>query len=150
MVDLVDPEHRIDDRSPELLLERPFSEAEVAEEVRSPQAGAVVTFAGVVRDHDGARTVTALHYEAHPDAAQVMAQVLAETRTRPGVIGAAARHRVGDLGVGDLAFVAAVSAAHRAEALAGCAWLVDEVKARLPVWKRQHYADGTDEWVNCA
>ena len=133
-----------------MVRELPLSEAEVADEVRSPHAGAVVTFAGVVRDHDGGRPVVALHYEAHPDADRVMAEVLAEALTRPGVLGAAARHRVGDLAVGDLAFVVAVSAAHRAEAFAACAWLVDEVKARLPVWKHQRFADGTDEWVNCA
>jgi len=128
----------------------PLTGAEVEAEVASPRAGAVVTFAGVVRDHDGGRTVTALHYEAHPDADRVMAEVIAAARTRPGVIRAAARHRVGDLVVGDVAFVAAVSAAHRAEAFAACAWLVDEVKARLPVWKHQRFADGSDEWVNCA
>lgn len=150
---VVDPVHqmdRIDYHSTELVQERPLSEAEVAHEVGSPGAGAVVTFAGVVRDHDRGRAVTALHYEAHPDAGRVMADILAEARTRPAVLGAAARHRVGDLVVGDLAFVAAVSAAHRAEAFAACAWLVDEVKARLPVWKHQRFADGTEEWVNCA
>jgi molybdenum cofactor synthesis domain-containing protein len=133
-----------------LVRAEPLSEAEVAQEVRSPEAGAVVTFAGIVRDHDHGRQVVALHYEGHPDAGRVLAEVVAEARTRPGVIGAAARHRVGDLRVGDLAFAAAISAAHRAEAFAACAWLVDEVKARLPVWKHQRFADGTDEWVNCA
>jgi molybdenum cofactor synthesis domain-containing protein len=128
----------------------PITEAEVAAEVTSPATGAVVTFAGVVRDHDHGREVTALHYEGHPDAGRVLAAVLAEAQERPGVLAAAARHRVGDLVIGDLAFVAAVSAAHRGEAFAACAWLVDEVKGRLPVWKHQHFADGTEEWVNCA
>ncbi len=107
-----------------------------------------MTFAGVVRDHDRGRTVTALHYEGHPDAGRVLAEVVAEALERPGVLAAAARHRVGDLAIGDLAFVAAVSAAHRGEAFDACAWLVDEAKARLPIWKHQHFADGTDEWVN--
>jgi molybdenum cofactor synthesis domain-containing protein len=125
-----------------------ISEAEAAAEVSGAAAGAVVTFAGVVRDHDRGRTVTALHYEGHPDAGRILAEVVAEVRDRPGVLAASARHRVGDLRVGDLAFVAAVSAAHRREAFEACAWLVDEAKSRLPIWKHQHFADGSDEWVN--
>ncbi len=132
----------------DLVGEAPISEVEVAAEVLRTAAGAVVTFTGVVRDHDRGRSVTGLHYEGHPDAGRVLAEVVAEARTRPGVLAAAARHRTGDLAIGDPAFVAAVSAAHRAEAFEACAWLVDEAKARLPIWKHQHFADGTDEWVN--
>jgi molybdopterin synthase catalytic subunit len=131
-----------------LVREAPIAESDVADLVSSDAAGAVVTFAGVVRDHDGGRQVAALHYEGHPDAGRVLAEVVAEARARPGVLGAAALHRVGDLSVGDLAFVAAVSAAHRREAFEACAWLVDEAKARLPIWKHQRFADGSDEWVN--
>ena len=126
----------------------PIDEAELGQQVGRAAAGAVVTFAGVVRDHDRGRTVTALHYEGHPDAGRVLAEVVTEALEQPGVLAAAARHRVGDLAVGDLAFVAAVSAAHRHEAFAACAWLVDEAKSRLPIWKHQHFDDGTDEWVN--
>lgn len=125
-----------------------ISEAEVTDEVSRAGAGAVVTFAGVVRDHDQGRTVTALHYEGHPDAGRILTAVVAETLDRPGVLAAASRHRTGDLVVGDLAFVAAVSAAHRREAFEACAWLVDEAKARLPIWKHQSFDDGSDEWVN--
>ncbi len=125
-----------------------ISEADVAGEVARDAAGAVVTFAGVVRDHDRGRSVTELHYEGHPDASRILAEVVAGTLDQPGVLAAAARHRTGDLAIGDLAFVAAVSAAHRREAFAACAWLVDEAKSRLPIWKHQHFADGTDEWVN--
>ena len=153
VVDSVDRIDRIDyqnvkDDVPLLVRESPISEAEVAEEVSRAAAGAVVTFAGVVRDHDRGRAVTALHYEGHPDAGRILAEVLAEALDRPGVLAAAARHRVGDLAIGDLAFVAAVSAAHRREAFAACGWLVDEAKARLPIWKHQRFADGTEEWVN--
>ena len=126
----------------------PISLAEVADEVARAAAGAVVTFAGVVRDHDGGRTVSALHYEGHPDAGRILSEVIEEARQRPGVLAAAARHRVGDLAIGELAFVAAISAAHRGEAFEACAWLVDEAKARVPIWKHQHFADGSDEWVN--
>jgi molybdenum cofactor synthesis domain-containing protein len=132
----------------ELVRATPITQGEVAAEVSRAAAGAVVTFAGVVRDHDGGREVAALHYEAHPDAGRTLAGILDEARQRPGVLAAAARHRTGDLVIGDLAFVAAVSAAHRAEAFEACAWLVDEAKSRLPIWKHQHFTDGSDEWVN--
>jgi len=112
-------------------------------------AGAVVVFQGVVRDHDHGRTVTSLEYEAHPTAAAVLDAVAAEIAADPAVYAVAVSHRVGRLDVGDVALVAAVSTAHRAAGFAACAHLVDEVKARLPVWKRQVFADGTDEWVNC-
>lgn len=128
----------------------PIAAAEVEAAVNRAEAGAVVVFEGRVRDHDHGRAVTGLTYEGHPDADATMQQVLAAAGDQPGVIAAAALHRVGDLTIGDLAFVAAVSAAHRAEAFAACAWLVDEVKARLPVWKLQRFADGSEEWVNCA
>ena len=122
------------------------SEHEAA--VAHPAAGAVVSFAGVVRDHDGGRAVTRLNYEAHPSAEAVLAEVAAENAKEPAVRAVAVSHRVGELAIGDVALAAAVSTAHRAEAFALCARLVDEVKARLPVWKHQIFADGTDEWVN--
>lgn len=127
----------------------PISEAALVAAVSARAAGAVVSFAGVVRDHDGGRAVADLTYEGHPDAGAVLAAVVAEAAARPGVLAAAAHHRVGDLAVGDLAFAVAVSAAHRREAFEACAWLVDEAKTRLPIWKQQRFADGTTEWVNC-
>jgi molybdopterin synthase catalytic subunit len=120
---------------------------EIAVEHRS--AGAVVSFAGVVRDHDGGRGVVELEYEGHPSAGEVLAAVAAEIAADPAVRGLAVSHRVGRLEIGDVALAAAVSTAHRAEAFALCARLVDEVKARLPVWKRQVFTDGEEEWVNC-
>jgi molybdopterin synthase catalytic subunit len=117
--------------------------------VAGPRAGAVVSFAGVVRDHDHGRAVTVLEYEAHPSAEQVLREVAAEIAADPAVYAVAVSHRVGKLAIGDVALAAAVATAHRADAFAACARLVDEVKARLPVWKRQVFADGTEEWVNC-
>ena len=116
--------------------------------VTHPGAGAVVSFAGVVRDHDGGRAVTRLTYEAHPSAEAILAEVAGEIAKDPAVYAVAVSHRVGDLEIGDIALAAAISTAHRAEAFALCARLVDEVKTRLPVWKHQIFADGTDEWVN--
>jgi molybdopterin synthase catalytic subunit len=112
-------------------------------------AGAVVSFAGIVRNHDDGRTVLELEYEGHPTAARVLAEVAAEIAADPAVYAVAVSHRIGRLGIGDVALAAAVSTAHRADAFAACARLVDEVKARLPIWKRQAFADGTEEWVNC-
>jgi molybdopterin synthase catalytic subunit len=117
--------------------------------VADPRAGAVVSFAGVVRDHDGGRVVTLLEYEGHPSAEAVLREVAEEIAKDPEVYALAVSHRIGVLQIGDVALAAAVATAHRAEAFALCARLVDEVKSRLPVWKRQVFADGTEEWVNC-
>jgi molybdenum cofactor synthesis domain-containing protein len=133
-----------------LVRSTPITTAEIEAAVTRPDAGAVVVFEGRVRDHDHDRTVASLTYEGHPDAQAVLQAVVAEALGRPGVLAAASLHRVGDLAIGDLAFVAGVSAAHRGEAFAACAWLVDTVKERLPVWKLQRFSDGTQEWVNCA
>lgn len=114
-------------------------------------AGAVVSFAGIVRDHDGGRGVQALDYSAHPTAAALVAEVAADVAARSaGVRRVAVSHRVGPLAVGDVALACAVSADHRGAAFTACALLVDEVKARIPVWKRQVFADGTEEWVGSA
>lgn len=116
-------------------------------------AGAIVGFAGAVRNHDGAHasSVTKLSYSSHPSAPTVLSEVVDEvSATVTGVRAVAVSHRVGDLDVGDVAFVVAVAADHRAPAFELCARLVDEVKARLPVWKHQIFADGSDEWVGSA
>ncbi|MDI3315404.1 MAG: molybdenum cofactor biosynthesis protein MoaE [Mycobacterium sp.] len=133
------------------LTDQPIVLAEHEELVSQRAAGAVVGFAGVVRDHDGGRRVVRLEYCAHPSAEQVMADVLAEIAERCcGVRAIAASHRIGTLEVGDAALVAAVAADHRRAAFDTCARLVDAIKARLPVWKQQFFADGTNEWVNSA
>jgi molybdopterin synthase catalytic subunit len=118
--------------------------------VAGPAVGAVVTFRGLVRDHDHGRGVIELEYEGHPSAPDVLRDVANEIlEEMPDVIAVAVSHRVGRLKIGDLAIVASVSTPHRGEAFQACARLVDEAKARLPIWKRQVFDDGTDEWVNC-
>ncbi|MEU4800970.1 molybdenum cofactor biosynthesis protein MoaE [Actinosynnema sp. NPDC023587] len=130
--------------------DQPLSVDEHATLVENAAAGAVVTFSGVVRDHDHGRAVRELEYVGHPSAADVVAEVVADVVAKSsGVRAVAVSHRVGELAIGDVALVCAVSAEHRAEAFGVCSELVDEVKRRLPVWKRQVFADGTDEWVNC-
>jgi molybdopterin synthase catalytic subunit len=131
--------------------EAPLDVAEHAALVDHAAAGAVVTFAGVVRDHDGGRAVRGLEYSAHPTAEKIVAQVAADVAARAtGVRAIAVSHRIGPLGIGDVALACAVAADHRKEAFAACAELVDEVKRLLPVWKHQLFADGTDEWVGSA
>ncbi|MEJ5946790.1 molybdenum cofactor biosynthesis protein MoaE [Pseudokineococcus basanitobsidens] len=121
--------------------------AEHAAAVEDPAAGAVVTFGGVVRDHDHGQRVSRLEYSAHPSAAAVVEQVAREVLAAHPVDALAVSHRTGGLDVGDVAFAVAVAAAHRREAFAACEAVVEEVKARLPVWKHQLLADGGDEWV---
>ncbi|MEP6478496.1 MAG: molybdenum cofactor biosynthesis protein MoaE [Rhodoglobus sp.] len=108
--------------------------------------GALVTFRGVVRDHDHGLAVSALDYQAHPDAQRFLEECCAAVAAEHGLRVAAA-HRVGSLGIGDVALVAAVAAPHRAEAFAACAKLVELIKSTVPIWKRQHLADGATEWV---
>lgn len=125
----------------------PISVATSSDLVQRASAGAVVTFEGVVRDHDDGRGVTALEYEGHPSATAVIAEVAREVAVEHPAVVIAIEHRIGPLAVGDIALACAVSSAHRAEAFAACAALVDEVKARVPIWKKQEFDDGTSEWV---
>ncbi len=111
------------------------------------EAGAVVVFEGMVRNHHAGRSVLRLEYSAHAMVAEAIwrdlqASALAEFQ----VAAVRARHRVGELGIGDCAVWIGVAAAHRAPAFAACQWLIDAIKRELPIWKREHYADGTVEW----
>lgn len=133
------------------LTELPIELSEYETLVGHRAAGAVVGFAGVVRDHDGGRSVTRLEYSAHPLAARTLTDVAAEiARDAHGVRAIAVGHRVGTLYIGNAALVAAVAADHRRAAFETCALLVDTVKARLPVWKHQFFTDGSQEWVGSA
>jgi len=130
--------------------ESPLSVDEHASLVDEAAAGAVVTFAGVVRDHDKGRGVVNLDYEGHPTAKAVIEEVAAAVAGRhAGLRAIAVSHRIGPLAIGDVALACAVAAEHRQEAFAACSDLVDDVKRRLPIWKHQNFTDGTDEWVNC-
>jgi len=130
-----------------LVTEAPIDRAAIESFVQSPQDGALVTFEGVIRDHDHGASVSALDYEAHPEAERFLRETCAEVARETGLRVAAA-HRIGSLVVGDVALVASVAAPHRAEAFAACALLVDRIKERTPIWKRQHLGNGTTEWVN--
>ena len=112
-----------------------------------PQAGGLVVFEGVVRDHHQGRAVRHLDYQGYaPLAVRVGSEILTAARTRWPLLAALGCHRVGHLEVGQAAVWIGVAAAHRVEAFAACAWIMDEVKARVPVWKRETFADGNVEW----
>ncbi|MEG9247624.1 molybdenum cofactor biosynthesis protein MoaE [Arthrobacter sp. Soc17.1.1.1] len=125
----------------------PITPEEAHAGVDSPSCGAVVGFSGVVRDHDGGRSVTSLSYSAHPSAARVIREVAEEIAARHDGVRIWVAHRIGPLAIGDQALVAAVGAAHRGEAFRACSDLVDLVKERVPIWKEQFFTDGTVEWV---
>jgi molybdopterin synthase catalytic subunit len=120
---------------------------ECAAAVAHETAGAIVTFAGIVRDHDGGRSVVSLEYEAHPSASDVLESVAAAIAEQFPQVTIAIEHRTGALAVGDLALAAAVSSAHRSDAFRACGLLIDAVKESVPIWKEQHFADGSSEWV---
>ncbi len=124
----------------------PIDRAALEAAVLTAADGALVVFEGVIRDHDHGAAVRSLDYSAHPDAEAFLHRVCREVAGASGLAVAAA-HRVGTLAVGDVALVAVVAAPHRAEAFAACALLVDRIKAEVPIWKRQHLADGGAEWL---
>lgn len=113
----------------------------------SPACGAVVGFSGIVRNHDSGRGVASLSYSAHPTAEAVIAGVAADIAAKYEGVRIWVGHRTGPLEIGEAALVAAVGSAHRGTAFAACSELVDEVKARVPIWKEQGFNDGTTQWV---
>ena len=125
--------------------EAPVSVTELADAVQDAAAGAVVTFEGVVRNHDAERAVTGIGYSCHPTAGQVVKQIAQDVAQQGRVRALGVVHRVGEV-----ALAVAVSSDHRAEAFAVCSQIVEEVKERLPVWKRQTFTDGSSQWSNIA
>ena len=115
------------------------------------RAGACVTFEGWVRDLNEGRPVRALEYEAYAILAEKEgARILSEANERFQIISASCVHRIGLLQLGDMAVWVGVTAAHRDAAFAACRYIIDEAKARIPIWKKEHYTDGATAWINCA
>ncbi len=115
-----------------------------------PSAGACVTFEGWVRDHNEGREVVRLEYETHsPIATTEGDRVLADANDKFDIISAHAVHREGSLEIGECAVWVGVVAAHRDAAFEACRYIIDEIKVRLPIWKKEHYANGDSGWVNC-
>ena len=115
------------------------------------RAGACVTFEGWVRTRNEGQPVLSLEYEAYaPLAVSEGEKILAEARAKFSLLGAACVHRTGHLVLGDLAVWVGVTAEHRGAAFDACRYIIDEAKARLPIWKKEHYASGATAWINCA
>jgi len=115
-----------------------------------PASGGYVSFEGWVRNHNEGREVRRLEYEAMSGLAEREGErIIAEACARYGVTHAVCVHRVGELAVGELAVWVGVSAGHRDEAFRACRYIIDEVKHRVPIWKKEHYQQGNSGWVNC-
>lgn len=128
----------------------PFSPDAFRTALADPACGGYASFEGWVRDHNEGRRVLRLEYEAYePLAIKEGERIVAEALERFGVRRIACVHRTGDLAVGELAVWVGVAAAHRDEAFAACRYVIDEVKHRVPIWKKEHYGDGDSGWVNC-
>jgi molybdopterin synthase catalytic subunit len=127
---------------------RPLDLTALIDTVTAPDRGGVVTFIGVVRDHHHGRRVAGLSYSAYePMAESVCAAIKAEAERR-WPVRAALAHRLGDLEIGDAAVAIAVASAHRDDAFAACRYVIEEVKCLVPIWKRERFVDGTEEWVD--
>lgn len=129
------------------LSDEPLSLERVVGEVRSDEAGAIATFTGTTRIESRGRTVTHLDYEAYEGMAEkVMAEIAESLQARYDVTAIAIHHRVGRVGIGEISVVIAVSAPHRKDALAACRDAIDELKERVPLWKKEVYQGG-EEWI---
>jgi molybdopterin synthase catalytic subunit len=130
-----------------LLCDEPLSIERVVDEVRDDEAGAIATFSGTTRISSRGRRVTRLEYEAYEGMAEnVMRGIAEDLRTRYNVSNVAIHHRIGTVGIGETSVVIAVSAPHRADALAACGDAIDALKERVPLWKKEVY-EGGEEWI---
>jgi molybdopterin synthase catalytic subunit len=127
--------------------ETPLRVEEVLEALADVSAGGLTLFVGTVRDHDGGKEVVRLEYSAHPTALDRLREVCEEVAGEYDVRAVAAVHRVGSLGLGDAAVIVATAADHRGQAFDASRALIDRLKATVPIWKHQVFADGSDEWV---
>ncbi len=130
------------------LTERPLDLAALIAGVQSPARGGVACFVGTVRDHHGGRAVQRLEYEAYAPMAEAECGRIVDETERRWPVAVALRHRVGRLEIGEAAVAVAVAGSHREESFAACRHVIEEVKRRVPIWKREFYADGTVEWVD--
>lgn len=116
--------------------------------VAGPDRGAVATFLGVVRDHHAGRQVVELEYSAYGAMAEAMMRTIVREAEARWPVAVALEHRLGRLAIGDVAVAVAVASGHRDEAFLACRYVIEEVKRRVPIWKRERYADGTEAWVD--
>ncbi len=119
------------------------------EALRDPRAGAFASFEGWVRDHNDGRAVRGLHYESYVElAAKEGQRIIEQARQRFDILDARCVHRIGELALGDMAVWVGVSAGHRGAAFDACRWIIDEVKARVPIWKHERYVEGDHAWLH--
>ena len=127
----------------------PLEQTNPAGELSNAAAGALVIFQGRVRDHSDGKRVVGLEYQAYEElACNEGNEVIKEAKERFDILDAKCVHRVGRLDVGELAVWIGVTAAHRAEAFRACEYIIDQIKLRVPIWKKEFFADGDGEWVN--
>jgi molybdopterin synthase catalytic subunit len=128
----------------------PLEPAALRARLDDPRAGGCVEFAGVVRNENDGRGVIRLEYEGYEAVARKEGEaVLREAMDKFAILRAECAHRVGTLEIGDVAVWVGVSAAHRGAAFDACRYIIDEIKLRLPIWKKEHYREGDSGWVNC-
>ena len=133
-----------------LLTDNPLNIREHVDQLSNPQAGACVTFEGWVRNHNHGREVLWLEYEAYEPMAIAEGQkILEKALEKFDILEGLCVHRIGKLKVGDIAVWVGVNACHRKPAFDACEMIINEVKARVPIWKKEHYLDGESDWVNC-
>lgn len=129
----------------------PIQVSAVVKGLREPSAGALVTFEGWVRCHNDGRNVVALHYEAYEAMALREGRAIVESAVRRHpLLTAVCVHRVGRLRVGDLAVWIGVTGRHREGCFQACSEIIDAIKSRVPIWKKEFYRDGDSGWVNCS
>lgn len=122
--------------------------AALLQRVGADEDGAVLLFLGVVRDHADGRAVSGMRYDAYAEMAEeVLREIVEESAQRLGTDRVAVIHRVGELEIGEVSVAIGVSSPHRAEAFEASRYVIEEIKKRLPVWKKEHYVDGSAEWV---
>ena len=130
------------------IVREPIDPAQVLTRVGADEDGASVLFLGVVRDHNDGRSVGGVRYDAYEEmAAQVLSEIVEEAARAAGTDRVAAVHRIGELKVGEVSVAIAVSSPHRAEAYEASRYVIEEIKKRLPVWKKERYSDGEEAWV---
>jgi molybdopterin synthase catalytic subunit len=125
----------------------PLDVDEVVKALDDDASGGLTLFVGRVRDHDHGKGVVGLTYDAHPSALDRLVEVCERIADEYDVNGVAAVHRTGHLAIGDVAVIIATTSGHRGDAFAASRALIDTLKAEVPIWKHQRFADGTDEWV---
>ncbi|MCH6258257.1 molybdenum cofactor biosynthesis protein MoaE [Puniceicoccaceae bacterium K14] len=133
------------------ITETPIDTDALKSKLEHPKSGACLVFEGWVRDHNDGKSVDRLEYSAYKALANKEGQrIIEEAKQKFDIELAFCEHRIGTLEIGDMAVWAGVSSGHRGSSFDACRYIIDEVKARVPIWKKEHYAEGTTDWINCA